>query len=164
MAKQQITLKARALRLLAAREYSAHDLRARLYAYAREDDDVSALLDWLQAQGFLSDARFSGSFIRKNASRLGTQRIMRELAARGIPTESLVQEKQRLDADEPARAKAVWMKKFGNDPPSAKAWARQVRFMRQRGFSAEAIRYAMRAGGREKDTFMETALEGMDDV
>ena len=63
MAKLQISLKARALRYLSAREHSRQELGRKLARYAQEGDDVEALLDTLEAAKFLSQSRFSESLV-----------------------------------------------------------------------------------------------------
>ena len=63
MAKLQVSLKARALRYLSAREHSRQELGRKLARYAQEGDDVEALLDTLEAAKFLSQSRFSESLV-----------------------------------------------------------------------------------------------------
>ena len=56
-----LSLKARALRYLAAREHSRIELQRKLAKYAQEGDDVDAVLDALERADFLSAERFSES-------------------------------------------------------------------------------------------------------
>ena len=76
MAKMQMSLKARALRYLAAREHSRLELARKLSAYAQESDNVERLLDELEAAKFLSEQRFSESLVRRRAERYGNSRIL----------------------------------------------------------------------------------------
>lgn len=144
MAKPQMSLKARALKYLSAREHSRTELGRKLYRYAQEGDDVEALLDWLEASKFLSESRFSESLVHRRSARFGNQRILSELQTHGIDGEALGEIKAELSATEAARATEVWRRKFGTPPADAAERAKQMRFLQQRGFSTSAIRAALR--------------------
>ena len=144
MAKMQMSLKARALKYLSAREHSRLELARKLSRYAQEGDDVEALLDTLEAAKFLSQSRFSESLINRRASRFGNSRILSELQSHSIEGEALQELKAGLVEDEAFRAKEVWRKKFGTPAENAAERAKQMRFLQQRGFSSAAIRAAMR--------------------
>jgi regulatory protein len=139
MAKLQMSLKARALRYLSAREHSRLELARKLSRYAQEGDDVEALLDALEAAKLLSQARFSESLVHRRAARYGNSRILMELQSHGIQGEALNGIKAHLAEDEAVRAREVWRKKFGKAPDDADERARQMRFLLQRGFSHRAI-------------------------
>ena len=139
MAKLQMSLKARALRYLSAREHSRLELARKLSRYAQENDDVEALLDALEAAKLLSQARFSESLVHRRAARYGNSRILMELQSHGIQGEALDSIKAHLAGDEAARAREVWRKKFNKAPHDADERAKQMRFLLQRGFSHRAI-------------------------
>jgi regulatory protein len=151
MAKLQMSLKARALKYLAAREHSRLELARKLARHAQEGDDVEALLDWLEAAKFLSQSRFSESLVHRRASRFGNSRILSELQTHGIDGETLSDIKTSLSQDEASRACEVWRKRFGHPPADAAERAKQMRFLQQRGFSHRAIQAAMRAAGDAGD-------------
>ncbi|WP_175625068.1 MULTISPECIES: recombination regulator RecX [Oxalobacteraceae] len=151
MAKLQVSLKARALRYLSAREHSRQELGRKLARYAQEGDDVEALLDTLEAAKFLSQSRFSESLVHRRAARFGNSRIMSELKSHGIDPESLTDIKANLETDEFARARGVWERKFGTVATSQEERAKQMRFLMQRGFSHRAIQAAMRATNTDED-------------
>lgn len=144
MAKQQTSLKARALKYLSAREHSRLELARKLARYAEEGDDIDALLNWLEAEKFLSQSRFSESLINRRAKRFGNSRILMELHSHGIDADALDDIKSTLAHDEAARAREVWSKKFDHFPTDASERAKQMRFLQQRGFSHRAIQAAMR--------------------
>ena len=56
----KLSLKGRALRLLAQREHSRGELEAKLARHVQEGDDLAALLDELQAKDFLNAERAAG--------------------------------------------------------------------------------------------------------
>lgn len=139
-------LKARALRLLAQREHSRAELARKLSGHA-PPEEIDILLDRLTELDLLSDARFAASYVRAKAPRFGVARLRHELAQRGIApelidlalSEALGEGKERAD-DELARAREIWLRKFGSAPTDAREWARQARFLQGRGFSAGLIR------------------------
>lgn len=151
MAKLQMSLKARALKYLSAREHSRIELARKLARYAQEGDDIEALLDSLESAKLLSDARFSESLIHRRAARFGNSRILSELQSHGIDGESLDEIKSSLREDEAARAAEVWRRKFGQPPADAAERAKQMRFLQQRGFSTSAIRHALKSSSHEDD-------------
>jgi regulatory protein len=151
MAKLQMSLKARALKYLSAREHSRIELARKLARYAQEGDDIESLLDSLESAKFLSDARFSESLIHRRAARFGNSRILSELQSHGIDGESLNEIKSTLREDEARRAAEVWRRKFGQPPVDASERAKQMRFLQQRGFSSAAIRHALKSASFEDD-------------
>lgn len=105
--------------------------------------ELDALLDWLQAQDYLSEARFVESRIHTRAPRYGSLRIKQELAQHGLSlnTDAMA----ALKAQEFEHAKAVWLRKFGGQrPDNAMLRAKQIRFLIARGFASETIRNLLR--------------------
>lgn len=151
MAKLQMSLKARALKYLSAREHSRLELVRKLSRYAQEGDDVDALLDTLEAAKLLSQSRFSESLVHRRAARFGNNRILSELQTHGIDGDALSDIKASLSQDEASRAREVWRRKFGQAPADAAERAKQMRFLQQRGFSHSAIQAAMRSAGDSGD-------------
>ena len=100
--------------------------------------EVDALLDWLEAQGYLSDARFVESRVHARSGRQGTSAIRHELARHGLTLDEA--QAAALRGTEFARAKAVWDRKFGALAADAKERARQARFLAARGFAADVVR------------------------
>jgi regulatory protein len=75
--------------------------------------------------------------------RYGNLRIRQELAQHGLSPDE--QTLQQLRESEFERARAVWQRKFGQVPSDAHERARQMRFLAQRGFSAEVVRRVLNA-------------------
>jgi len=123
------------------REHSREELRRKLLARAEDGDDVEAVLDRMAETGLQSDERFAESFVRSKGSRMGVERLRRELLDRGVSSEVVAAalEEALLD-DELSRARAVWAKKFGVVPQDRGDWARQARFLQSRGFAVDVIR------------------------
>lgn len=169
-----LSLRGRAIKLLAQREHSRAELtrklaRAERRTTAHGDADtetnsasthaIEQVLDQLESAGLLSDARAAAAYVRGHAARFGTARLAHSLRTRGIDATlieaSLAQEEIE---DEPTRAAAVWRSKFAQPPRDAREWARQARFLQGRGFSSEVIRRLLKeseallhAAGDEND-------------
>lgn len=140
MAFGQISLKGRALKLLAAREHSRRELERKLAPHETEPGQLKTALDELQARGFIDEQRVVDSLLHRRASRLGAGRIKQELQAKGLDAERVALAVASLKASELERAHEVWRKKFGVLPGDARERARQARFLIARGFSAETVR------------------------
>jgi regulatory protein len=143
MAFGQLSIKGRALKLLAAREYSRLELERKLAEHEQEPGSLKQALDELAAKGFLNEQRVVDSIVHRRAPRLGAGRIRQELNAKGLDAESVAQAVSALQATEVERAREVWRRKFGTPPASPAERAKQMRFLASRGFGGEAIRRAM---------------------
>jgi regulatory protein len=146
-----LSLKARALRYLSAREHSRLELRRKLARYAEEGDDVEALLDFLEKNNWLSQERFAESLIHRKAARYGNSRVVAELQNHGVVGEALAELKANLAGSDTARAQEVWRRKFGTVAQDAAERAKQMRFLLQRGFSQRAVRAAMQGSADDDD-------------
>ena len=133
-------LKARALRLLAQRDYTRAELAQRLASHAPDAAALQAVLNECVARGWLDEQRAVDSLLRRRAERWGAQRVQAELRARGVDAETLRAVRQRLDASELERALALWQQRFGRSPTDARERARQLRFLVARGFAADVVR------------------------
>ena len=103
---------------------------------------VDAVLDWLEANRYLSLERFAESRVNARAPRFGNLRIHHELKQHSVvlsPDAALA-----LKDSELARARAVRERKFSAMPQSAAERAKQGRFLMARGFSPETIRRTLR--------------------
>lgn len=144
MVRQQLSLKARALKYLSTREHSRLELARKLSRYAEEGDDVEALLDFLEKNNWLSQERFAESLVHRRAGRYGNARVLAELQQHGVNGEAFDELKSELKESETARAREVWRRKFGRVPQDAEERSKQMRFLMQRGFSQSAVRAALR--------------------
>jgi regulatory protein len=140
MAFGQLSVKGRALKLLAGREYSRLELERKLAAKEPDPGEIKQALDELQAKGFLDEQRVVDSIVHRRAGRVGAGRIRQELQAKGIDAERVAVAVASLNASEFERAREVWRKKFGVLPEDAAQRAKQARFLAARGFSGEVVR------------------------
>ena len=156
----------RALQWLAQREHSRAELRGKLLRLLQRnsrdvrntgepgDDrpdaaadgsahsvpavEVDAVLDWLQQNGHLSDARFTETRVHARQARFGNRRIQQELQQHGVALDLAA--RQALQQSELARATEVWRRKYGAPAEDAAGRVRQLRFMLGRGFSMDVVR------------------------
>lgn len=147
-ARPPLSLKGRALRYLAGREHSRAELVRKLTPHEEEPGQIEHLLDDLQAKGFISEERVVASVLNRRAASLGSARLRQELQAKGLAPELVRDAVAQLKDSEPERAQELWRKRFGGAPTDTKQWARQVRFLIARGFSAEIVRRIVPAPAR----------------
>jgi regulatory protein len=124
--------------LLARRDHSRQELARKLGP--ADPDAVTALLDELQARGWLSEQRLVDQLLHAAAGRFGARKVMQQLAERGVTREVVEQARRRALENELESARAVWLKRFGKTPANLSERARQTRFLEQRGFEPEVIR------------------------
>ena len=144
MAFGQLSLKGRALRLLAGREYSRQELERKLAQHEQEPGQLKQALDELQAKGFIDEQRVVDSVVHRRAPRMGAVRIKQELQAKGLDAEAVAAAVAGLQASEAERAREVWRRKFGTPPADAAQRAKQMRFLLARGFGAEVVSRLLR--------------------
>jgi len=111
--------------------------------------EVEALLQWLEAHGYLSQTRFVESRVHARQSRYGNLRIRQELQQHGITLDAGAQ--QALKQSEFDRACEVWRRKFDAPAADAAARVRQMRFLAGRGFSMDVIRRVVARGAYPVD-------------
>ena len=108
MGFDKLSLKGRALRLLAGREHSRAELEKKLATHEETPGELQRALDELQAKGFISEQRVVESLIHRRAARLGAGRVKQELQAKGISAEAVAEAVDRLRGTETDRAREVW--------------------------------------------------------
>jgi regulatory protein len=136
-----VSIRRKAMDLLARREHSALELRRKLLSREFDEATVDEVLARLQHDRLQSDERFTESYVhhRVNAG-VGPLKIRQELLQRGIG-DDLAQ--QYLDSmsdqwDEMMAQQRV--RKFGETiPQDLKDRMKQARFLQNRGFSPDSV-------------------------
>ena len=146
MAKREISLRERALAMLARREHGRAELARKLAAHAESAEQIETLLDQLAARGWLSEQRFAESRATVLARKFGSRKIEYDLRSRGVAAEVVERTVDEARAQELENCRTAWQKKFGALPQDAAERGRQMRFLAGRGFSAEAVRQVLKAG------------------
>lgn len=134
-----------AVRLLARREHSRHELARKLAARGVPDELIDTVLGRLAEHHLQSDDRYAESLVTSRAGRgQGPVRIGRELVERGVAPESVEQALSEAGKDWFDLARQVRRRRFGVAlPKDWKSRAQQSRFLEYRGFTGEQIRYAL---------------------
>lgn len=135
-----LSLKGRALRLLAQREHSRLELERKLAAHVAEGDDLAAVLDELEAKNFINPERVAQSLAYRRGSKLGTARVIQEMRSKGLDDDTVRAATLELRATEPQRAHAIWRQRFGAPAETPQEKLKQMRFLASRGFSGDVVR------------------------
>ena len=147
MKRPEPSLRERALRLLARREYSRDELQRRLAPYVEDAEALENLLDDLKRRGWLSEERVVEQVVHARQAKFGGRRIAHELREKGVAEELI--DGALAEFDELATARSVWARKFGMVPADAKERAKQMRFLMSRGFGTETIRKVLQGLGED---------------
>lgn len=140
--KQEPSLRARAMRLLARREHSREELRRKLAAKVQEGEDLEGVLDTLANEGWLSDTRYAEQAIRAKARRFGPRMLAHQLRGKGVAEEAIAQAFTAAGEEGASSIERIWASRFRAAPADEREKARQVRFLQARGFSLEeALRH-----------------------
>jgi regulatory protein len=144
-------LKARALRLLAAREHSRAELARKLAPRAESRGALERLLDELTQKKQLSEERYAEARARQLARKYGAARIVQDLRAKGVAEDAADRAAAGARADELSRARAILARKYRVPAVRREERARRMRFLQSRGFSHEAIRRALDLSSEGED-------------
>ena len=135
-----LSVKARAVSLLAQREYSRQELTEKLTAEDVSPEELALALAQLEAKGLVDDTRVVETLVNRRAGKLGGMRLRQELQAKGVSPDLVAETMAGLKDSELARARTVWQKKFGQLASSSAERHKQARFLASRGFSGEVVR------------------------
>lgn len=159
--KQQISLREKALGYLARREHSYLELRRKLRAHIPVADEgvepdmeahyeaVDALLEDFKQRGWLSEARFTEQLVHVRQRKFGSQKIAHELREKGIDEQIVKDAIETVKENDVANALAIWRKKFRAAPANRDEWAKQARFLQNRGFGFDVIKKVLNTGHEE---------------
>ena len=142
-----VSIRERALELLANREYSFKELVARLSRISSDSEAVLTAVDSLRERGLQSDQRFAESYLSSRTERgYGPLRVKAELAKKGVDDEVIDGLVDSNDEYWDQSVKTVREKKYGAElPANHQAKMRQSRFLNYRGFTHEQIMRAFRS-------------------
>jgi regulatory protein len=134
-----------ALRLLARREHSRYELKQKLKLRGFPNNKIEPLLDELEVDNLLNVDRYIACFIRARCARgMGPLKICAQLQNHDIdPQRIQANEEWQNTAWEELAMRVKW-KRFGEqtvvDPHQR---LQQERFLQQRGFTYDQIRFAI---------------------
>lgn len=131
--------------MLARREHGHRELAAKLVAKGFESQLVGSVVDQLESENLVSDARFVEALYHQRTQRgYGPARIAAELRDKGVADDLITQWVDFADRQWISRLQDLRRRKYGDAPPvDARERARQMRFLQSRGFTLEQIRRVM---------------------
>lgn len=129
----------RSIDLLSRREHSIQELTQKL---SRKDfirDEISVVIDYLIANNYLSNERFTESVIRSRVNKgYGLQYIRHELAHKGVDNHLVSSILSQQEIDWYQLAEQAYRKRFGYKPiKDQKDKAKRLRFLQYRGYSID---------------------------
>jgi len=134
------------LGLLARREHSARELKAKLARRGHVDDDVKKAVDQLADKRYQSDDRFGVSIARTRVAQgYGPHRIRAELKSHGLAEPAIRSAIAATDADWSEIAAAQVKRRFGGKAADTAERARRAQFLLRRGFDPATVRAVTRA-------------------
>ena len=142
---QRKACRKQALDLLARREHSRLELERKLSARSYLQETIDDVLDALETEGLLEEARFVESFVRARIGKgQGPNRIRADLVRRGVAEVTIQAGLREAQHDWSALAAEARRKRFGTGRPDDFAErARQMRFLQYRGFEGVQIEAAL---------------------
>jgi len=142
-------LLAKGVYMLGMREHSTQEMLDKLNARSESSDVVLAVVDELLENDYLSDERFTQSYVRSRANRgFGPIKIKAELKSKGISS--------RLIGDYLDGGSSQWFdvareqyeKKYSSvNVKDYKEWTKRARFLQGRGFTMEHIQAVQPSSG-----------------
>ncbi len=136
--------------MLARREYPTAELRARLIARGAPAADVDAEILALQADGYLSDARYAVMRVAGMTGRYARRAIAHRLRDDGVADDGRAAVEDALAAvDDATDARALLLRRFPEPPADEREKARQVRLLQSRGYALALILRLLRERGSE---------------
>jgi len=137
----------KALGLLARREHSARELKAKLSQRGFAADENAAALERLQSKDFQNDARFGEMLVR---SRLeggyGPRWIVAELRTHGIGEDKATALIAAAEPDWAALVRRQLRRRYGGKPAATLAErSKRAAFLLRRGFDASTVKLAVGA-------------------
>jgi len=147
-----LSASARALRLVARRDYTRLELRAKLAPHVEDAAELEVMLDDFTERGWISEPRVVEQLVHAKSARLGASRIRHVLLKRGIAEELIGPALAKWKESEPGRARSVLARKFSSAPATPAERARQVRFLQSRGFTFQVAMRVVSADAHEDGT------------
>ena len=142
--------KLRAMNLLQKKQYTEKQLFDKLILGGYTEELAQVALDYVKAYRYIDDERYAEEYIRVHAERYSRKEIERKLIQKGISKEKIVQaieqctEQNDLPDEKILIQKHLEKKQLIGKQPDEKEKQRLYGFLYRKGFSQEAIRWALR--------------------
>lgn len=135
-------VRAKAMDLLARREHSRLELRQKLIQRGYPPAQIDPVLDRLAEERLLDEGRYAELYASTRADKgYGPLRIARELRERGVPDEQVTASLAALETFWLPKLRELHRKRFKSRiPADAAERMRQIRVLRQHGFTLDQIK------------------------
>jgi regulatory protein len=137
-------VKDKALTLLEYRSHSEAELRQKLRQRGADEDDIDRVTDFLKEYKFINDEdyarRLANDLIK--LKRFGLYRVKRELAAKGIDSDTISIVLDGIEIDEEELLLPLVEKKLGGNFEK-KNVDKAIRYFMYRGYSFDNIRHCI---------------------
>jgi regulatory protein len=136
-----------ALNLLAMREHSLNELKAKLIRKFDAEEVVNSVCERLCEQGLQSDERYTEAFVTmRQRQGKGSHLIALELRQKGVGADLISSNINDFDACWVELAQQQLRKRYGDSRQvDLKERGRRVRFLLSRGFTSDQVRQAFNA-------------------
>ncbi|WP_158587183.1 regulatory protein RecX [Motilimonas pumila] len=134
-----------AINIITRRDHALAELKQKLNQRDFPAELINQAITRCSEQGYLDDQRYASSFIRAKINKgHGLNRIRNEIRFKGVSEHDLNTALAELEPDWFEQAKLSYQKKFkGSEVGDYKDRQKRQRFLFQRGFDGEQVRYAM---------------------
>lgn len=140
-----------AVRLLAPRSLTVHEIRSRLSRRGYSPEEASEAIEQLLSRGYLDDRALAYNVATALAERrlFGKTRVAAELARRGVAADAIGEALDRAFAglDEDAMARKAAGRRAGTVLTDTRARERMARSLLRRGFSRGAVARVLGGAG-----------------
>ena len=103
-------------------------------------EEIEAVTAWCAAEGFLNETRFAESKARSLGARYGARRVGATLKQKGVAQEVIAETISELKETDLARARAMWLRKFGEPANDTNDRNKHIRYLQSRGFGFDVIK------------------------
>lgn len=149
-AEQLQSARVKALRYLAYRPRTAHEVRLKLRQQGFAEDVVAQVMEQLLTRGDLNDTAYAQAYLASRLDRRGDgpQRLRHDLRRHGVQRELVEETIQRLDAEDVlgaarTQARKRWPRLAGDADP-ARRRKKLLDFLRRRGFSYDTAQQVVK--------------------
>jgi len=141
--EQRQKLRKSMMGLLARREHSKLELQQKMQNRGFSDELISQNIENFAKQGWQSDFRYAEMLIRSRISkRHGPLKITMELKQKGL-TDDIISLSMQIDVNWSEVARKALIKKYSSQPIVQNDKNKRYRFLQQRGFYNEQIKWAL---------------------
>lgn len=148
--------KLRCMNLLKSRDYTAHQLAAKLRQGRYPEEIIDAAVAYVISYGYVDDMRYARFYIGSACQSKSRRQIERELIGKGVSAEQIRQAYEECMADEPIAEEEELIRKlldkkhFDRHSATGKECQKMVAYLYRRGFGLDRI---YRAIGRDLDMY-----------